>query len=175
VIVDLAADVRIPGRETGKPAAGRRGQDVGTVTAQPDTVVKPPLRHAREAVNRAPAVRYDWRVGGQEHLRVDVRREAERIVLRLDGELDLASSSVLERALEANEVAQTPLLVLDLDALSFVDSTGLRVILLAHEAARNRGQQFAITPGSPQVQRLLSITSVAEHMRVLASPDDLLV
>jgi anti-sigma B factor antagonist len=114
-------------------------------------------------------------VGAQEHLRVEVRREADRAVLRLEGELDLASSAILERALEAAEVTQTQLLVLDLDALSFVDSTGLRVILLAHEAARKREQEFAITPGSPQVQRLLSITSVAEHMRVIASPDDLLV
>src|SRR6202000_13691 len=56
-----------------------------------------------------------------------------------------------------------------------VDSTGLRVILLANEGSRGREQEFAITPGSPQVQRLLSITSVAEHMRVLASPDELLV
>ncbi len=120
-------------------------------------------------------MRYDWRVGAQEHLRVEVRREADRVVLRLDGELDLASSTILERALEAADVTQAPLLVLDLDELSFVDSTGLRVILLAHEAARNREQEFAITPGSAQVQRLLSITSVAEHMRVIASPDDLLV
>jgi anti-anti-sigma factor len=126
---------------------------------------------------REPAigVLYDSPVGAQEHLSVDARREQDRVVLRLEGELDLASSPVLERALEGPEIAETPLLVLDLDGLRFVDSTGLRVILLAHESARGRGQEFAITPGSPQVQRLLSITSVAEHMRVIASPDDLLV
>lgn len=94
-------------------------------------------------------------------------------MLHLTGELDLASSPVFERALEDADVASAPLLVLDLDELKFVDSTGLRVILLAHEGSRARGQEFAITPGSPQVQRLLSITSVAEHMQVLASPDDL--
>jgi anti-anti-sigma factor len=120
-------------------------------------------------------VLYDSPVGAQEHLSVDARREQDRVVLRLEGELDLASSPVLERALEGLEIAETPLLVLDLDGLRFVDSTGLRIILLAHESARGRGQEFAITPGSPQVQRLLSITSVAEHMRVIASPDDLLV
>jgi anti-anti-sigma factor len=80
---------------------------------------------------------------------------------------------VFERVLEDPDVASAPMLVLDLDELKFVDSTGLRVILLANEASRGRGQEFAITPGSPQVQRLLSITSVAEHMQVLASPDDL--
>ncbi len=121
------------------------------------------------------SVRYDWHVGAQEHLRAEVRQQQDRVVLHLEGELDLASSPILERALEGSEVAETPLLVLDLDELRFVDSTGLRIILLAHEGARSRGQEFAITPGSPQVQRLLSITSVAEHMRVIASPDDLLV
>jgi anti-anti-sigma factor len=120
-------------------------------------------------------VLYDSPVGAQEHLSVDARREQDRVVLRLEGELDLASSPILERALEGPEIAETPLLVLDLDGLRFVDSTGLRIILLAHESTRGRGQEFAITPGSPQVQRLLSITSVAEHMRVIASPDDLLV
>jgi anti-sigma B factor antagonist len=120
-------------------------------------------------------VLYDSSVGAQEHLRVDAQRERDRVVLRLTGELDLASSPILERALEAAEVTTSPLLVLDLDGLKFVDSTGLRVILLAHESSRGREQEFAITPGSPQVQRLLSITSVTDHLRVIASPDDLLV
>lgn len=129
----------------------------------------------RDTGERGKAVRYDADVGAQEHLQVETRRTEDRVVLHLTGELDLASSSILERALGEAEVTSAPLLVLDLDELKFVDSTGLRVILLAHERAKERGQEFAITPGSPQVQRLLSITSVAEHMRVLASPDDLLV
>jgi anti-sigma B factor antagonist len=65
--------------------------------------------------------------------------------------------------------------VLDLQDLEFIDSTGLRVLLTAHERSRERGQEFAITPGSQQVQRLLSITRVDEHLRVIASPDELLV
>lgn len=130
---------------------------------------------APDARGRENDVRYDFAVSAQEHLRVDARSEQDRIVLALAGELDLASSSIFERALEDSAVADAPLVVLDLDGLKFVDSTGLRIILMAHERARGRGQEFAITPGSPQVQRLLSITSVAEHMHVIASPDDLLV
>jgi anti-sigma B factor antagonist len=120
-------------------------------------------------------VRYDSPVGAQEHLGVDLRHEQDRVVLRLTGELDLASTPILERALEDAEIGKAPLVVLDLDGLSFVDSTGLRVILLAHERSRELDQEFAITPGSPQVQRLLSITSVTDHLRVIASPDELLV
>jgi anti-anti-sigma factor len=148
-------------------AAGAAGRAHTTRSASGDATAEP--------IQSRIGVLYDSPVGAQEHLSVDARRERDRVVLRLAGELDLASSPILERALEAPEIAQTPLLVLDLDGLRFVDSTGLRIILLAHESARGRGQEFAITPGSAQVQRLLSITSVAEHMRVIASPDDLLV
>ena len=130
---------------------------------------------ALEALWRENGLRYDLHVGAQDHLRVDARTEQDRVVLELAGELDLSSSPIFERALEDQVLAGAPLVVLDLDGLKFVDSTGLRVILLAHESARGRGQDFAITPGSPQVQRLLNITSVAEHMRVIDSPDDLLV
>ncbi len=152
-------------RGAGSPAAGPAGSEALHGAGGP-----------REQPERSRfGVRYDSHVGAQEHLRVDVRQQGDRVVLHLEGELDLASSPILERALEGSEIAGTPLLVLDLDDLRFVDSTGLRIILLAHEGARGRGQEFAITPGSSQVQRLLSITSVAEHMRVIASPDDLLV
>ena len=151
----------------GRDRAGPTGEAV--LEAMSDAI-EAPDRHWRENV-----VRYDFAVSAQEHLRVDARSEQDRVVLRLAGELDLASSPIFERALEDRALTVAPLVVLDLDDLKFVDSTGLRIILLAHESARGRGQEFAITPGSPQVQRLLNITSVAEHMRVIASPDDLLV
>jgi anti-sigma B factor antagonist len=141
----------------------------------PGGAVGPGASEASDARWRENDVRYDLRVSAQDHLQVDARSEQDRVVLALAGELDLASSPIFERALEDPAIAASPLLVLDLDDLKFVDSTGLRIILLAHEGARARGQQFAITPGSAQVQRLLSITSVAEHMQVIASPDDLLV
>ena len=159
-----------PATRPGALRAGLSAPANGAVVAAPEAAVEPP--DARWWGND---VRYDFAVSAQEHLRVDTRSEQDRIVLHLTGELDLASSPLFERALEDPALAAAPLVVLDLDDLKFVDSTGLRIILMAHEAARGRGQEFAITPGSPQVQRLLSITSVAEHMRVIASPDDLLV
>ena len=47
----------------------------------------------------------------------------------LTGELDLASAPILERALQGEDVTGAPLVVLDLDSLEFVDSTGLRTVM----------------------------------------------
>jgi anti-sigma B factor antagonist len=104
-------------------------------------------------------------MGAEEQLRIDIRREGERAVVALDGELDMASAPRLERALQSEQIGPDTMLVLDLQALQFIDSTGLRAILSLREAAHGRGQQFAVTRGSPQVQRLLDITGVSEHLQ----------
>jgi len=96
-------------------------------------------------------------------------------VLCLTGELDLASAPILESEIERSDLAAAAIVVLDLRELKFIDSTGLRVLLAAHERSAERGQEFAVTPGSEQVQRLLSITRVSEHLRIMTSPDELLV
>ena len=81
----------------------------------------------------------------------------------------MASAEVLQTALSAEDLQREPMIVLDLQQLDFIDSTGLRSILAALEACRARGQEFAITPGSQQVQRLLRITGVSEHLPTIAA------
>lgn len=93
------------------------------------------------------------------------------VVVRLDGELDLASVPQLESELERPEVAAAARLVLDLRDLRFIDSTGLRTIFTAHARAQEREQEFAVTRGPEQVQRLLAITRLGEHLRIVDSPE----
>jgi anti-sigma B factor antagonist len=113
-------------------------------------------------------------MGVHDQLRIDVRREGGRAILTLDGELDMASAELLQQVADGEDLRGERMLVLDLQQLRFIDSTGLRAILTALEHCRGRGQEFAITPGSPQVQRLLSVTGVAEHLPTIATADGVL-
>jgi anti-sigma B factor antagonist len=110
-----------------------------------------------------------------EHFGVDVRSEPDRVVLELHGELDLLAAPALEEAIEGVEAGSPAIVVLDLEDLQFLDSAGLRVILAAHERSREQAFDFALTRGSEQVQRLFAIAGVGEHLRIIASPDELLV
>ena len=110
----------------------------------------------------------------QAQLRVETRRESDRVVVGMDGELDIANAPTLQEAIDSQDLAAAEIVVLDLQGLTFLDSTGLRVILAARELCQRRGQEFAITPGSPQVQRLLSVTGVGDHLRTIASAGDVL-
>jgi anti-sigma B factor antagonist len=108
------------------------------------------------------------------NLLIDVRSEGERIVLRLDGELDLASVPTLEHAVESVTLDDAAELVLDLRGLEFIDSTGLRAILQQDKRSADRGQAFALVRGSEQVQRLMNMTRVDEHLKIVASPEEIL-
>ncbi|HTZ62749.1 MAG TPA: STAS domain-containing protein [Solirubrobacteraceae bacterium] len=110
-----------------------------------------------------------------EQLRIATRTTPDRVVLELDGELDMVNSPLLRDACAGSDVAGSATLVLDLRRLSFIDSTGLKAIFSARNESRRRGQQFAVTPGSQQVERLLSVTRLGEHLRTIATPDELLV
>ena len=110
-------------------------------------------------------------MGAQEQLQIALRQEPDRVVVTLAGELDMANAPALQSTVEGDELSTAKTVVLDLQQLTFVDSTGLRIILSTRELCWRRGQEFAITPGSQQVQRLLSVTGVGEHLQTIATPD----
>ena len=95
-------------------------------------------------------------------------------MIALSGELDLASSPALEDALERVFGSDAKLVVLDLRTLDFMDSTGLSIIVKAHQTADDHQLQLYLVNGPAQVQRLLSLTGVAERVSLIESPEDVL-
>jgi anti-anti-sigma factor len=110
----------------------------------------------------------------QSNFKVEVHGGGKAVVVNVCGELDLASSPALEQELESQPVAAAPMVIVDLRQLEFMDSTGLSVLVRAHQRAVESGQRFGVVKGPQQVQRLLSLTGVAERLTVGDSPEELL-
>lgn len=109
----------------------------------------------------------------QSNFKVDVHDARQAVVIDVRGELDLASSPALEQELESSAVTSASLVIVDLRELEFMDSTGLSVLVRAHQRAVESGQRFAVVRGPQQVQRLLSLTGVAERLTLADSPEEL--
>lgn len=110
----------------------------------------------------------------QTDFRVEMRTEGQATVAAVTGELDLASSPELEQRLEQFYASDSELLVIDLRGLEFMDSTGLSVIVSAHQKLIDAGRRLIIVRGPQQVQRLLDLTGVAERLELVDTPDDVL-
>jgi anti-anti-sigma factor len=101
-----------------------------------------------------------------------VRKDGRDSVITLYGELDLASSPTLEAELEQLEGSER--VVIDLRELEFIDSTGLSVLVKAHQQAQEQGTEFGLVKGGGQVQRLLRLTGLAERLTIADAPEELL-
>jgi anti-anti-sigma factor len=79
------------------------------------------------------------------------------------GELDIGSAPRLERALlEGREPGEV--VILDLSRLEFIDSTGLRVIVHAVEAAQRERWELRLRHGPPAVRRVFEISGVVSAL-----------
>lgn len=107
-------------------------------------------------------------------MNVEVQQLDGATLLSARGELDLASAPQLEKELERVNEAQPELMILDLREVDFMDSTGLRLVVTAHQRAKDAGRRFGVVNGKKQVQRLLSLTRVEEQLTVVDAPEDLL-
>ncbi|MEA2157927.1 MAG: hypothetical protein QOD66_307 [Solirubrobacteraceae bacterium] len=85
-------------------------------------------------------------------------KESDAFLLSLYGELDLATSSLLERKLQMAESAGSGRVVLDLSGLQFLDSTGLHALLRAQKRWQASGREFSLLRGPRAVHRVFELT-----------------
>jgi anti-sigma B factor antagonist len=94
---------------------------------------------------------------------IRVRQRDDAVILEVAGELDVATAPLLEAKLAEAEAAGARRLLVDLEQLEFIDSSGLHV-LLAHVLANGNAERYALTRGPRQVQRLFDVAGVIDRL-----------
>jgi anti-anti-sigma factor len=105
---------------------------------------------------------------------VQLQPRADVALITVSGELDIASAPEFEQALDQIRSEQTKLVIVDLRKLEFMDSTGLSIIVRAHQRLSESDCELTLIKGQPQVQRLLDLTGVADRLRLVSEPGELL-
>lgn len=95
---------------------------------------------------------------------VGAAKDGDRVVTA-SGELDLAAADQLWEALEPL-LLPGALVVLDGTGMTFLDSSGLRVLLQAHKRAESEGAVFRVVAPQPAVQRVLDLAGTAGYLQM---------
>ncbi len=93
--------------------------------------------------------------------------------LAVAGEIDLATVPELETAVDSVFGANSHSLVVDLRETSFMDSTGLKALVMANRRFDESGRRFAIAVSGGPVSRLLDLSGVETSIKVVETTDDL--
>ena len=90
---------------------------------------------------------------------VSVEHSGTTAIVRLAGELDIATAPALAEALHALE-APCDRIILDVATLEFIDSTGLRLAVIEHGRATMDGFEFVIAGATGPVLKVLRLTGL---------------
>jgi anti-anti-sigma factor len=103
-----------------------------------------------------------------ETLSIVSERRAQTHYVAPSGELDIATVSVLEPVMLAAEATDADTIVLDLSGLTFIDSTGLRLVLDANDRCGGEVDRLRVIAGSPAVERLLDVVGLRDRLPLIA-------
>jgi anti-anti-sigma factor len=106
-------------------------------------------------------------------LQLSTRRADGRAVISVGGEVDLETASQLgEHALDAVRDV-SPHVALDLTGVTFMDSTGLKVLLSIQRRADLAGGSFAVAGATRPVRKILALTGLDQTCALYDSLDEL--
>jgi anti-sigma B factor antagonist len=94
---------------------------------------------------------------------IDPRADATHILLA--GELDIAALPAFYRAIHRALKAHPVRVVINLDGVTFVDSSGLGALVAGYHTTTARGIGYRIGPAAtPAVARVLAVTGLGEAL-----------
>jgi len=94
-------------------------------------------------------------------------------VLVVAGEVDMSTVQPLRSAIVDVLDRGAPELVVDLDAVTFLDSTGISVLVLGRRTATGTGTRYRVVNARDMVARVLEVTGVRDYLNEAdgAAPD----
>lgn len=108
-------------------------------------------------------------------LKIELEKKENVLCVRLDGELDHHTAAELREevddALEKNDLTH---ILLNLERLTFMDSSGLGVILGRYKLIQMIGGEMAVCGIHPQIKRLFEMSGLFKIVRLAKTEEDAL-
>jgi len=101
-----------------------------------------------------------------------VRQEGEWTVLAVSGEIDIATAPSLREKLHSLLADGKLQLIIDLDEVTFLDSTALGVLVGVLKRARTEGGELRIVCNQPRVRKVFEITRLDSAFDLCTSVED---
>ena len=98
------------------------------------------------------------------HFETDVQAQGQARVIAVRGELDLAVAGTFRDELSAALGSGAVEIIIDLERLQFIDSTGLGALVNAQQEATSAGCTLGVINPAPQVMRLLELTGLTDRL-----------
>jgi anti-sigma B factor antagonist len=106
-------------------------------------------------------------------LSVSVRSERGAVIAEVAGEIDLSTVAGLRERLSRLTDSGQPLII-ELNQVTFIDSTGLGVLVSVARQTAAHGSALHVVSSQPHTRRLLELTGIDSRIPLSATVDEAL-
>ncbi len=99
-------------------------------------------------------------------LRVDVVESDDHALITAVGEIDLDTCDQVADAVSSVLAAGGRRVLLDFSEVTFIDSSGLAVLVRAHRQAQSVGARFAVVHPTPQTRKLITVLGLDQLLHI---------
>ena len=99
-------------------------------------------------------------------MKVEITQTDNQIMVTLEGRLDTVTSSEFEKSLTPYFSSEAIELVLDCNAMEYISSAGLRVVLMTHKNITAKGGKFIIRNLNKEVRAIFDMTGFSRILTI---------
>ena len=99
-------------------------------------------------------------------MKIEITQTNNTVMVVVAGRLDTVTSSEFEKALAPYFTAQGVELIVDCNAMEYVSSAGLRVVLMAHKAITVNAGRFVVRNLSKEVRSVFDMTGFSKILTI---------
>jgi anti-sigma B factor antagonist len=107
-------------------------------------------------------------------LRVDIEDRTDHAVVTAAGEIDASTADTVATAVAGALTDGYKQVLLDFARVTFIDSTGLGVLVKAHRAAAAADARFAVVHPTPQTRKLIRVLGLDQVLHIYDSHEQAL-
>jgi anti-sigma B factor antagonist len=100
-----------------------------------------------------------------------VARRDEIVLLTVGGDVDLSTAPTLERAIDAVLIGRPRAFIIDLSAVEFLGSAGLKLLAAANEKSTFPGR-FGVVANNSAARRPIEVTQLDQFVSLFPTLDD---
>lgn len=93
--------------------------------------------------------------------------DGNKVTLQLDGWLDMDAVPVFEKEIETIEGTEE--IVIDLDKVEYMSSSGLRQIIAVHKKAKEQGGALTLINVHPEIMTIFMLTKLDKKLSIKAA------
>ena len=105
-------------------------------------------------------------------MEVSVNREGELVVISVSGDVDLYSSPGMRKAITSQAKKKVPLIVVDLDGVDYMDSSGVATLVEGLQLAGRYGGKFRIAGLKPSVREVFELSRLDKVFSIYSSREE---